>query len=94
MNNSEQMSELQRLRAELEALKRSRTEDDRGKGEQSSVSSVAQKLASGEASWNSQEIESKLKQVAALARDEAAERPLLTLVLVFALGVLFGRMLR
>ena len=83
MKGDETADELRRLRSELDALQRATAQ-----------ASPADRAPQAAPQWNGEEIEQQLTRVAKQVRDEAQERPLLTLLVVFAFGLLLGRLLR
>ena len=88
MNNSETAAELARLRAELAALRQA---NDPARAVDHASPQSADPAGN---TWRSADIDRQMKHIAKRVGEEAQERPLMTLLVVFALGVLLGRLIR
>jgi hypothetical protein len=103
MSNDDTASELQKLRAEMAALKEAQQEPAAGSppGPSEKVSipekpivEAAAPAPADEAEAGEEEVKSQLDELAALLEHEIRDLPTITCLAVFSLGILMGRLLR
>jgi hypothetical protein len=104
MSNDDTASELQRLRAEMAALKEAQREPETaapppGPSEkvnlpEKPIAEAAAPAPADEAEAGEEEVKSQLDELAALLEHEIRDLPTITCLAVFSLGILMGRLLR
>jgi hypothetical protein len=94
MSNDETRAELERLRADLEALTAAREEKPAGPAEQSRTEAVEAEVTIADGPEISDEQRSQLEELGDLLQQEIRDLPTITCLAVFSLGILMGRMMR
>jgi hypothetical protein len=104
MSNDDTSSELQKLRAEMAALKEAQREPEPaasppGPSEnvnlpEKPIAEAAPPAPADEAEAGEEEVKSQLDELAALLEHEIRDLPTITCLAVFSLGILMGRLLR
>ena len=92
MTTSDLAAELRQLRSELDALKQAERKKAPTAAAKPSAAQV-QDILNG-ITWNNEDIAQQVKKIAGLVKEEAEGRPLLTLLIVLAFGILLGRLIR
>jgi hypothetical protein len=101
MSNDDTASELQKLRAEMAALKEAQREPETdasppGPSEKLTPpeKTIAQAAAADEADAGEEVMKSQLDELATLLEHEIRDLPTITCLAVFSFGILMGRLLR
>lgn len=96
MGNSDMALELEKMRAELAALKQSRS-DDTAQADVNAAAAIATvdvEESVVEAEESAGAIKNQFEELTDLLKDEIGELPTITTVVVFSLGILMGRLMR
>ena len=96
MGNSDMALELEKMRAELAALKQSRS--DVAAQADANVAAAVATVELEEAIIESEEtdgaIKNQFEELTGLLKEEIGELPTITTIVVFSLGILMGRLMR
>lgn len=91
MGSSETALELEKLRAEVAALRAAKAATDAGADEAEAVSA---EIESAMAEEPGEHIKSQLQELTGLLEEEIRDLPTITCLAVFTAGILLGRFLR
>ena len=98
MGNSDMALELEKMRAELAALKQSRSNvashPDANATAAAAIATVEVEEAIVEAEETDVAIKNQFEELTDLLKEEIGELPTITTIVVFSLGILMGRLMR
>lgn len=96
MGNSDVALELEKMRAELAALKQSRSDLDAQANANATAATASIELEEAivEAEQSDVAIKNQFEELTDLLKEEIGELPTITTIVVFSLGILMGRLMR